>query len=154
MSGQSCQSHWSKEAITQLCRDVCVRDCVWESEKEGQLLTTTFSIHLDSTRPPLPITLAWDKLYKQEVRRPGTSRLPSNGPLVPRGSTEKLWAFATKSVFPATFAAFTMSPDPLFWSSVQSIHFPATWPTFKQSPAQWSHYPLANLATKQLYWGI
>lgn len=52
----------------------------------AHLLATSFSVHLGCTRPPLPLT--WEKLNKQEVRRPGTSCLPSNRPLVPRGGTE------------------------------------------------------------------
>lgn len=52
----------------------------------AHLLATSFLVQLGRTRPPLPLT--WEKLNKQEVRRPGTSCLPSNGPLVPRGGTE------------------------------------------------------------------
>lgn len=42
------------------------------------------------TRPSL--ALAWEKLDKQEVRRPGTSCLPPNGPLVPSSGALQLTA--------------------------------------------------------------
>lgn len=94
------------------CMRVCVcireRQCIQKTYRH----TTTFSVQLDCTRQPLPLTLAWDKLHKQEVRRPGTSCLPWNGPLVPRGSVEKPWAAATTATttFLATFTAHRQLP--------------------------------------------
>ena len=69
------------------------------------------SIRLHQTTPPsLPLTLAWDKLDKQEVRRPGTSRLPSNGPLVPREATAAANAATTAAT--DSSATSTDSPSP------------------------------------------
>lgn len=110
--------------------------CIWASESSASLLRRA---------PRLPFTLAWEKLNKQEVRRPGTSCLPQNGPLVPSSSSRGRQLLLEPMVPLEPAQSLQVQ---CFGSEFHLSLFLPT--TSEHIQTQWSHYPLTNWATKQL----